>query len=188
MSQERLVGLVTTSIDMQNTDIENIIILNLNEKLDDNLFEVYTDGSKIAVCVVSSVCILKEEIQIEIFSFKLDSHNTVFQAELTALGDAAVAVKTNNKINIFIDSRSFIDALRSHRTNSKFINSIKEKFCLAEGLVGLTWEGAHVRFPGNELADHFAKLACIDGKIMDIPLPYSFVKFQLNKKNDGGVE
>ncbi|GBN22220.1 hypothetical protein AVEN_258250-1 [Araneus ventricosus] len=158
-------------------------VLNLNEKLDDNLFEVYTDGSKIAGGVVFSVCILKEEIQDEILGFKLDSHNAVFQAELAALGGAAAwAIKTNNKINIFTDSISSIDALKSHRAKSKFVNSIKEKFCLAEGLVGLAWVKAHVGIPGNELANHFAKLGYIDGKVMDIPLPYSFVKFQLNEK------
>ncbi|GBN59900.1 hypothetical protein AVEN_94223-1 [Araneus ventricosus] len=142
------------------SEIQFTRVLNLNEKLDDNLFEVYTDGSKNAGGVVFSVCILKEEIQHEILSFKLDSHNTDFHAELAALGEAAAwAVKTNNKINIFKDIRSSIDALKSHKTKFKFVNSIKEKFCLAEGLAALTWVKAHV---GNELTDHFAKLACID--------------------------
>ncbi|GBL85755.1 hypothetical protein AVEN_193199-1 [Araneus ventricosus] len=43
---------------------------------------------------------------------------------------AAWDVETNNKINIFSDSRSSIEAHKGHRTKSKFVNGIKEK-CLA---------------------------------------------------------
>ncbi|GBN14938.1 hypothetical protein AVEN_249828-1 [Araneus ventricosus] len=42
-------------------------------------------------------------------------------------------------------------------------------------------EGSH-QDPGNELADHFTKLASIEGEGMDIPYPYSFDKFTLKKK------
>ncbi|GBM97397.1 hypothetical protein AVEN_821-1 [Araneus ventricosus] len=56
-----------------------------------------------------------------------------------------------------LDSRSSIDTLKGHRTKSKFVNGIKEKFRLAEGLVGIAWLEAHVGIPGNDLADRFAK-------------------------------
>ncbi|GBM83961.1 hypothetical protein AVEN_100094-1 [Araneus ventricosus] len=102
-------------------------------KLNDDSFEVYTGRSKIAGGVGFSVCILKEEIQQKILSCKLNTDNTVFQAELAA----AWAVETINKINIFSDSKSSIDALESHRTKSKFVNGIKEKFRSAEGLLCL---------------------------------------------------
>ncbi|GBO34757.1 hypothetical protein AVEN_141487-1 [Araneus ventricosus] len=36
--------------------------------------------------------------------------------------------------------------------------------------------------PGNELADNFAKLASIEGEGMNIPYPYSSVKFTLKEK------
>ncbi|GBL75978.1 hypothetical protein AVEN_45587-1, partial [Araneus ventricosus] len=95
---------------------------------------------------------------------------------------AAWAIKTNNKINIFTDSISFIDTHKSHRTKSKFVNSIKEKFCLAEGLVRLTWAKAHVGFLGNELCRSLLQAGMYDWKFMDIPLPYSSVTFLLNEK------
>ncbi|GBL86109.1 hypothetical protein AVEN_22697-1 [Araneus ventricosus] len=91
-------------------------------------------------------------------------------------------LKIKKKINIYTDSRSSIEALKSYGCRSKFVISIKNKFCLAEGLVGLSWVKAHVGIPGNELADHFAKLASVEGEGMDIPFPYSFVKFTLKKK------
>ncbi|GBM60401.1 hypothetical protein AVEN_206642-1 [Araneus ventricosus] len=49
-------------------------------------------------------------------------------------------------------------------------------------LVGLAWVKAHVGIPDNDLADHFAKLASVEVERMDIPYPYSFVKFALTKK------
>ncbi|GBM26198.1 hypothetical protein AVEN_197016-1 [Araneus ventricosus] len=74
-----------------------------------------------------SVCILKDEIQQTILIYKLNTDNSVFQAELTALGEAAAwAIEANKKINIFSDSRSSMDALKGHRTKSKFVDGIKE--------------------------------------------------------------
>ncbi|GBN36917.1 hypothetical protein AVEN_87531-1 [Araneus ventricosus] len=134
------------SIDINNLDSHlflsqinlNTRVLDIPEELNVNAFEVYTDGSKIAGGVGFSVCILKDEIQQNILSYKLNTDNTVLQEESATLGAASAwAVETNNKINIFSDSRSSIDALKGHRAKSKFVNGIKEKFHLAERLVGL---------------------------------------------------
>ncbi|GBM22704.1 hypothetical protein AVEN_81465-1 [Araneus ventricosus] len=146
-------------------------------------FEVYTDGSKVDGGVGFSVCILHGKNQHKIICKKLEPQNTVSQAELAALGEVVDwAIENKKKINICTDSRSSIEALKSYGSRSKFIISIKNKFCLAEGLVGLAWVKAHVGISGNELADHFAKLASVEGEGMDIPFPYSFVKFTLKKK------
>ncbi|GBL83813.1 hypothetical protein AVEN_132693-1 [Araneus ventricosus] len=51
------------------------------------------------------------------------------------------------KINIYTDSRSSIEALKSYGSRSKFVISIKNKFCLAEGLIGLAWVKADVGIP-----------------------------------------
>ncbi|GBM30090.1 hypothetical protein AVEN_78495-1 [Araneus ventricosus] len=72
-------------------------VLNLPERLDDNIFEVYTDRSKIAGGVGFSVCILNKEIQQKIICHKLEPNNTVFQAELVA----DWTVENNTKINIY---------------------------------------------------------------------------------------
>ncbi|GBN02977.1 Putative protein in type-1 retrotransposable element R1DM, partial [Araneus ventricosus] len=161
----------------------NTRVLELRDKVQDIHFEVYTDGSKVDGAVGFSVCILQGEIQHKIICKKLEPQNTVFQAELAALGEAVDwAIENKKKINIYTDSRSSIEALRSYGSRSKFVISIKNKFWLAEGLVGLPWVKAHVGIPGNELADHFAKLASVECEGMDIPFPYSFVKFTLKKR------
>ncbi|GBL80067.1 hypothetical protein AVEN_29078-1 [Araneus ventricosus] len=91
-------------------------------------------------------------------------------------------LKIKRKSTFNTDSRSFIETLKSYGSRFKFVISIKNTFCLVEGLVGLAWVKAHVGIPGNELADHFAKLANVEGEGMDIPYPYSFLKFTLKKK------
>ncbi|GBL82933.1 hypothetical protein AVEN_106436-1 [Araneus ventricosus] len=81
------------------------------ERLDDNIFEVYMDGSKIADGVGFSVRILNKEIQQKTICHELETNNAVFQPELAALGvDTDWAVENNTKINI-TDSKSSIDAL-----------------------------------------------------------------------------
>ncbi|GBM24786.1 hypothetical protein AVEN_245040-1 [Araneus ventricosus] len=128
------------------------------------MFEVYTDGSEIAGGVGISVCILNKEILQKTICHKLEPNNTVFQTLLAALGVAADwAVENNAKINIFTDSKSSIDALKTHGTKSNLVNSIINKFRLEERLVGLTWVKVHTGIPGNQHGDQFDKLANTNG-------------------------
>ncbi|GBM42982.1 Putative protein in type-1 retrotransposable element R1DM, partial [Araneus ventricosus] len=161
----------------------NIRVLELRDKVHDSHFEVYTDGSKIDGGVGLSVCILHGENQHKIICKKLEPPEHYLPGRTCALGEAVDwAIENKKKINIYTDSRSSIKAFKRYGSRSKFLISIKNKFCLAEGLAGLFWVKAHVGIPGNELADHFAKLASVEGEGIDIPFPYSFVKFTFKKK------
>ncbi|GBM45747.1 hypothetical protein AVEN_242790-1 [Araneus ventricosus] len=135
----------------------NIRINEFPEQLDDADFEVYTDGSRVGDSVGCAVCTFKNNVLSPSFCFKLESFNTVFQAEFFAIYFAACwTLENGHKINIYTDSLSPIQILRSPNTKSDFFIKIKEKLSKAGGLVGLSWVKAH---PGNETADHFAKLA-----------------------------
>ncbi|GBL81551.1 hypothetical protein AVEN_147047-1, partial [Araneus ventricosus] len=52
----------------------------------------------------------------------------------------------------------------------------KDNLYNAKDLVSLVSVKAHADNPGNELADHFAKIASSCGADMSIPTPYSYVK------------
>ncbi|GBM35649.1 hypothetical protein AVEN_244533-1 [Araneus ventricosus] len=52
----------------------------------------------------------------------------------------------------------------------------KDNLYNAKDLVSLVWVKAHAGNPGNELADHFEKIASSCGADMSIPAPYSYVK------------
>ncbi|GBN82897.1 hypothetical protein AVEN_95558-1 [Araneus ventricosus] len=102
-----------------------------------------------SMVVLGSLCAFsREKFNIKLY---VKYWNTVFQAELVALGEAVDwDVGNKKKINIYTDSRSSIEALKSYGSRSKFVISIKDKLYFAEGLVGLAWLKAHVGIPGNE--------------------------------------
>ncbi|GBN16971.1 hypothetical protein AVEN_269168-1 [Araneus ventricosus] len=143
---------------------------------------MYTDGSRIGDDTGLSVCILNNGKPQKTFQVKLEKNNTVLQAELTAI-DFNVCWSWENgvRINIHTDSQSSIKALRSARLRSETVNKIKKKFYLAKVSVGLTWVKAHAGDPGNGLADHHAELATAEGEKLEIPTPYSCVKFKIEK-------
>ncbi|GBL74041.1 hypothetical protein AVEN_230951-1 [Araneus ventricosus] len=121
----------------------NIRIIEFPEKLDDADFEVYTDGSRVGD-----------------------------NAEFFAIYfEACWSLENGHKINIYTDSLSSIQILRSPYTKSNFVIKMKEKLSKAGGLVGLSWMKDHTGNPGNETADHFAKLATEIGECKNIPIP-----------------
>ncbi|GBN28512.1 hypothetical protein AVEN_259043-1, partial [Araneus ventricosus] len=170
------------------TPLENVeipletIVLNIESQVPGSRFEVYTDGSKSDSEAGFAVCILEHEEPYEIFKFKLGVNNTVSQAQLAAI-DFVVrwALGKKIKINIITDSQSSNEALRSSRSWSEVVIRAKENFNLAGGQIGLAWVKAHAGNPGNELADHHAKLATIQGVEMHLPTPYSCLKYRISK-------
>ncbi|GBM38490.1 hypothetical protein AVEN_24585-1 [Araneus ventricosus] len=90
----------------------------------------------------------------------MNSFNYVLQAELAEINFAAVwALERNVKIKMFSDSKSFIEAIRSPKAKSNFVLSVKDNLYNAKDLVSLVWVKVHAGNPGNQLADHFAKIA-----------------------------
>ncbi|GBM83891.1 hypothetical protein AVEN_188133-1, partial [Araneus ventricosus] len=90
--------------------------------------------------------------------------------------DAVWALERNVKIKVFSDSKSSIEAIISPKIKSNFVLSVKDNLCNAKGIVSLVWVKAHAGNPGNELADHFAKIASSCGVDMSITALYSYLK------------
>ncbi|GBM91302.1 hypothetical protein AVEN_69674-1 [Araneus ventricosus] len=67
------------------------------------------------------------------------------------------------------------------KVKSNFVLSIKDNLYNAKDLVSLVWVKAHAGNLGNELADHFAKVALSCEADMSIPAPYSYVKRACNE-------
>ncbi|GBN75428.1 hypothetical protein AVEN_220547-1 [Araneus ventricosus] len=152
-------------------------LINLDSKISNADYEIYTDGSRIENETGFAVCILKDEINIQNYLFKLNTFNSVFQAELAAIEFAVNwTVKEKVKVNIHTDSLSSISAINSANTRSEFVNKVKSNIFKAKNMVGLSWVKAHVGIPGNELADQQAKLAITSGEKFVIPAPYSHLK------------
>ncbi|GBM23698.1 hypothetical protein AVEN_257615-1 [Araneus ventricosus] len=82
--------------------------------------EVYTDGSKINDQTVSAFCAIANKAITKTWKAKLSPANTVFQAEMLALKAAIEWVNTaNEEVNIWSDSESSLQALKSFNVKSK---------------------------------------------------------------------
>ncbi|GBM16032.1 hypothetical protein AVEN_108616-1 [Araneus ventricosus] len=146
-------------------------------------FEVYTDGSRIDNETGLAVCTFQQNDNVSNFLFKLNSYNSVFQAELEAIHFACNwALQNNYKINIHTDSLSSILAIQSANSRSGFVYSVKQDIFKARHLVGLSWVKAHVGIPGNEWADQQAKSAINLGIERFIPAPRSFLRRALKQQ------
>ncbi|GBM44024.1 hypothetical protein AVEN_13680-1 [Araneus ventricosus] len=154
---------------------EHIRTLDIMPKVLNNQYDVCTDGSRIADDTGFSECILKNGEPFRSFPIKLTKNNTVFEAQVAAI-DFPVCWA-----NIHTDSQSSIEALRSSRPRCAFVNNVKKIFYLAGDSVGLDLIKAHVGDLGNELADYHAKLVTTKGEFMEIPTPYSCIKYKIEK-------
>ena len=100
---------------------------------------------------------------IENISKALPSYCSIFQAEATAISEAALKPyntgATNLKIQIYSDSQAVIMALTKPYTKSKTIlrcHNNLNKLC-SKNHVTLSWVAGHQGYEGNETADQLAK-------------------------------
>ena len=124
---------------------------------------VFTDGSKDETEKSGyGIYIIENDIKTTL-SEPMHNFNTVFQAEVTAIFNAAKILnqkKTANKmITIYTDSTSAINAF-----NKKTIKSYTIKQCIEElnklsklNNVSVEWVPGHSNHEGNEIADKLAK-------------------------------
>ncbi|GBM39810.1 hypothetical protein AVEN_45774-1 [Araneus ventricosus] len=140
-------------------------------------YEVYAVGSRSGDNIGFSVCVFERNSLLPVFCCKMNSFKSVFHAELAAINFAdGWAFEGNVKIKVFSGSKSSIEAIRSPKVKSNFVLSVKDNQYNPKDLVSLVWVKAHAGNPGNELADHFGKIASSCGAYMSIPAPYSYVK------------
>ena len=122
-------------------------------------FHLYTDGSKTDECVGSSVwsreCVLQ---------YKLPNHTSVFIAELFAIDKAIdfAMSSTHDKVVIFTDSYSSIQAIQSLRTRSNeiqgnIIHKLFDVYMSDRKVIKLMWVPGHMGIHGNEMADYYAR-------------------------------
>ncbi|GBM60390.1 hypothetical protein AVEN_156949-1 [Araneus ventricosus] len=101
-------------------------LINLDSNIANAYYEIYTDGSRIENETGYTLCILKDETNIQNHLFKLNIFSSVFQVELVAFEFAANwAVKEKVKVNIHTDRLSSIAVINSANTRSEFVNKVK---------------------------------------------------------------
>jgi len=124
--------------------------------------------------------------------FTHNEYNTVFQAEVSAIHQAAIHLRDKYKNDdpykfiILTDNQSAVKALKSTWTTSTLlqncIKALNELSLIA--IVDIRWIKAHVNHRGNEHADMLAKTGAsktfpdvilhLDSEDVDIPAPTSY--------------
>jgi ribonuclease HI len=150
---------------------------------------IYTDGSKVNRQTGSGLVAYREGVLQHTSSFHLDDNNTVFQAEVYAIKQAAMWLLrrwTFQKTMILSDSLSAIQALCGNTMNSQLV---KETIGLldqvgARNFLSLRWVKAHIGIEGNEAADTAAGIGSqqIGATVKDCPKTPSTVIKNLIKE------
>ena len=128
-------------------------------------FNIFTDGSRISEQTGVGYIIYQNKAKINQDHFRLPDHATVFQAEVTAVKEAADALgrlPVNNLryVKFFIDSQAAIKALANPIIKSKTVLRAVESLnalAIKANKISLVWIPAHRGFFGNTQVDDLAK-------------------------------
>ncbi|GBM78163.1 hypothetical protein AVEN_220596-1 [Araneus ventricosus] len=141
------------------------------------------DGSKINDQTGSAFCAIANEAVTKTWKAKLIPANTVFKVEMLALKAAIEWANTaNEEVNIWSDSESSHQALKSFYVKSKIIQEAQMTL-LGNARIRLDWVKAHIGIKGNEIADTQAKEATTDGIPDSLPFTKSYLKNQLLQRS-----
>ncbi|GBN07191.1 Retrovirus-related Pol polyprotein from type-1 retrotransposable element R1 [Araneus ventricosus] len=149
--------------------------------------ELFTDGSKDADRVGSSLVVFYHGVEIHHEERRLSDHASVFQAEAHGLYMALVYITTLSSwdpIRIFSDSQSLLKALAGSIPGDTQIWELK---ALCQELrerrsVSLHWVRAHVGTLGNERADYYAKRAVLRPDVdVSVLRPLSLLRRQIGQ-------
>ena len=122
--------------------------------------------------------------------YRLPDECTVFQAEITAIAQAAITLlkrpeETTRFVKIFVDSQAAILAMGKHRITNKTVARAVEnlnKLANRARSVTLVWIPAHRGHDGNERADVLAKRGSREtgkARYLDVQVPRAAIKARI---------
>ena len=126
--------------------------------LSSSQYNVYTDGSKLNNKVGSGVFIETNNSSCEL-SFRLPDESSVFQAEIFAINQAAIALRNYDTkyTKFFVDSQAAPLALNRSTITLRLVGDTVHNLNLLSESIRLVWIKAHAGHAGNEKADDLAK-------------------------------
>ena len=150
-----------------------------------NIVYCYTDGSKIDNMAGYGYYIRHKNLDVSKKSGRISDYSTVFQAEIKAVLEASIYIRSlglkNEKIRFRVDNQAAIKALKSKMVTSKLVfNCIKELNKLGKrNNLKLEWVKAHSKTTpyGNDMADLLAKegtsLDTLQAEVIPVPVQHN---------------
>lgn len=156
----------------------------LPEEDNRNKMALYTDGSKLADKVGAAFVAIYKEEEIHNSTYKLNSNNSVFQAEQLALLKAWTWAYKNTEetINIYSDSASTLQSMAQFQTEDEQSQKLKIKIARSSRPTMISWVRSHIGTAGNERADALAKQATETGTPIMLKWPRSKLKALLSEE------
>ena len=158
-----------------------------------NEINIYTDGSKSSLgtgCAFVMFPPMPHHLYHK--QLKLDSENSVYQAELVAIlhslkhiMDLPCKLLSSCKITIFTDSQSSINEISDNDSQNRIVREIHKYVQLFSSFTNLSfvWCKGHSDIIGNEMADYFARKSVISSVSSKIyKLPISHLKSKVKRK------
>ena len=156
--------------------LHRIFLEHLQSHIDS--FHLYTDGSKTEGGVGYAFhCSGKS------FQNRISPISSIFTAELLAIKDAINYTETStpsNKITIFSDSRSALQAITNFNTNP-IVQHIQDLLISSNKSFHLCWVPSHVGVAGNDRADELARSSIESLDVCALSIPRADYKLHVKK-------
>ncbi|XP_035224704.1 uncharacterized protein LOC118197317 [Stegodyphus dumicola] len=161
------------------------LICNIKNTPPTTSYTAYTDGSKIDAKVRAAATLHTSTGAETTWQGHLRQHNSVYQAELTAIQhaiDLFTNIPTDN-VHIISDSQASIQAILNEDNCSPIAQNIRDKIRNDRRHFTISWTKGHSTSEGNNRADELAKQAAQDqaGSNIHTPWPRSHLKQQLRQ-------
>jgi ribonuclease HI len=170
----------------------DIVSVDTKDDGEDQLWHIFTDGSKSEQGVGSGVAIFTGKVLTEHLKFKLDNRCSNNQAEQLAIVKALGVIesqqesqKENRTAVIYTDSKITLDSIRSAKNHNQLVEEIRKRAVTLNKNNWKTeykWVKAHAGIFGNEIADRLAKGATKNNYVTYRRIPKSAVKKRIRGK------
>ncbi|XP_035205250.1 uncharacterized protein LOC118180235 [Stegodyphus dumicola] len=143
------------------------------------MFDIYTDGSGIDGKIGAAFVVFYYGTEIHHEHYRMNSYNSVFQAECCALEKALLYVQSNTPrfsiVNIYSDCLSLLQVLCRPISTNYTVFNIKKLFgdVFGHTMIKLHWFKAHAGYVANEKADVLAKEPALSDHAKYIEIPGS---------------
>jgi ribonuclease HI len=164
-------------------------IISVNDTKDDGedqLWHIFTDGSKSEQGVGSGVAVFTGKVLMEQLKFKLDNRCSNNQAEQLAIVKALEVIESQQENHnehrravIYTDSKITLDSIRNAKNHNHLEEEIRKRAVTLKKKNWKTefkWVKAHARIFGNEIADRLAKEATLNYYVIYRRIPKCAIK------------